>query len=196
MANDPYKVLGIDPSATDEEVKKAYRELARKYHPDNYANTPLSELAGEKMKEVNEAYDTIQKMRKNASEAGGTGSSYQGSTAFYDIRTCINARNFYEADIRLNSVPAGDRGAEWYYLKGVVFAARGWYFEASKHFDTACRMDPMNEEYRGAADNIRNYTSTTRRTSANEDAICNVCSTLVCADCLCECCGGDLISCC
>ena len=49
MANDPYKVLGIDPSATDEEVKKAYRELARKYHPDNYANTPLSELAGEKI---------------------------------------------------------------------------------------------------------------------------------------------------
>ena len=46
MANDPYKVLGIDRNATDEEVKKAYRELARKYHPDNYANTPLSDLAG------------------------------------------------------------------------------------------------------------------------------------------------------
>ena len=196
MANDPYKVLGVDPSATDEEVKKAYRELARKYHPDNYVNTPLAELAGEKMKEVNEAYDTIQKMRKSASEAGSSGSSYDGSSSFYDIRSCINARNYYEADIRLNSVPAGERNAEWYYLKGVVFAARGWYFEASKHFDTACRMDPMNAEYRGAAENIRNYTSTTRRSSANEDAVCNICSTLVCADCCCECCGGDLISCC
>ena len=65
MAKDPYKVLGIDRNASDEEVKKAYRELARKYHPDNYANTPLSELADEKMKEINEAYETIQKMRKS-----------------------------------------------------------------------------------------------------------------------------------
>jgi len=50
--NDPYEVLGIQPSATDEEVKNAYRELARKYHPDNYANNPLSELAQEKMQEI------------------------------------------------------------------------------------------------------------------------------------------------
>ena len=77
MANDPYKVLGIDPSATDEEVKKAYRELARKYHPDNYANTPLSELAGEKMKEVNEAYTLLIK-NKGQYQQGGYGSSSGG----------------------------------------------------------------------------------------------------------------------
>ena len=57
--NDPYKVLEISPEATDEEVKTAYREMARKYHPDNYANNPLSDLAQEKMQEINEAYDTI-----------------------------------------------------------------------------------------------------------------------------------------
>ena len=55
---DPYTVLGVSPSATDEAVKKAYRELARKYHPDNYQNNPLADLAEEKMKEINEAYDT------------------------------------------------------------------------------------------------------------------------------------------
>ncbi len=199
MSNDPYKVLGIERDATDDEVKKAYRELARKYHPDNYANTPLSDLAGEKMKEINEAYETIQKMRKNASESAngqGSGGSYQGSSNFYDIRSCITARNYYEADIRLNSVPAGERNAEWYYLKGLVFAARGWYFEASKHFDAACRMEPMNEEYRAAAENIRNYTSTTRRAASDEGVLCNVCSGLVLADCCCECCGGDLVPCC
>ena len=53
---DPYSVLGVDQNASDEEIKKAYRELARKYHPDNYQNNPLADLAEEKMKEINEAY--------------------------------------------------------------------------------------------------------------------------------------------
>ena len=61
--NDPYSVLGITPEATDEEVKQAYRTLARKYHPDNYQNNPLADLAEEKMKEINEAYEAITKMR-------------------------------------------------------------------------------------------------------------------------------------
>ena len=52
--SDPYKVLGVSPNATDEEIKAAYRELARKYHPDNYVNNPLGDLAAEKMKEINE----------------------------------------------------------------------------------------------------------------------------------------------
>ena len=72
---DPYAVLGISPQATDAEVKAAYREMARKYHPDNYADNPLSDLAQEKMQEINEAYDTIIRMRQQGGNAGGGAAS-------------------------------------------------------------------------------------------------------------------------
>ena len=72
---DPYEVLGVSPDAGDDEVKKAYRELARKYHPDNYVNNPLADLAEEKMKEINEAYDAITKSRTGGSGPYGGGSS-------------------------------------------------------------------------------------------------------------------------
>ncbi|MEI3141727.1 MAG: DnaJ domain-containing protein [Oscillospiraceae bacterium] len=67
---DPYQVLGVPSTATDEEVKKAYRNLAKKYHPDNYHDDPLADLAQEKMKEINEAYEEIQNQRKRG--ASGT----------------------------------------------------------------------------------------------------------------------------
>ena len=83
---DPYKVLGVSPNATDDEVKDAYRRLARKYHPDNYVNNPLSDLATEKMKEINEAYDEIQRQRKSGGSGYGQqsyGGGYQQSYGGY-----------------------------------------------------------------------------------------------------------------
>lgn len=85
---DPYKVLGVTPQTSDDDVKRAYRELARKYHPDNYVNNPLADLAEQRMKEINEAYDLIMDERagRGSAQSGGAGrrqgSSYGGQTGY------------------------------------------------------------------------------------------------------------------
>lgn len=210
---DPYKVLGVSRDAADDDIKKAYRNLARKYHPDNYAGSDLADLAGEKMKEINEAYDTIQKERANKGNAGSsqggyrysgsTGSSYAGSGSgaaptLNRIRVLINSGRFSEAGILLDSIPAGERGAEWNYLKGCTLLQRGWYHDAQKYFEIACYMDPANAEYQAALQNMRTSAGQYGKTysSVGGCSTCDMCSGLICADCLCECCGGDLLRCC
>lgn len=197
----PYEILGVSRNATEEEIKKAYRELARKYHPDNYVGSPLADLASEKMKEINDAYDTVMKnihKRSGSAETenatGDYHTSEERSSVYIEIRNLINQRNFYEADIRLNSIPTEGRNAEWNYLKGCVLMARGWYFEASKCFAAACRLDPENEEYKNAYNSINN--SSQELGHNDSDTFCALCQTLMCADCCCEMCGGDLIRCC
>jgi len=205
--NDPYKVLGVSRTATDDEIKKAYRELARKYHPDNYVGNPLADLVEEKMKEVNEAYDTIQKERAEGGSAGtgaadpGAYSSGSGTWGDYTrVRELINARQYAEAELILDAVGSASRNAEWNFLKGCVLIQRGWYYDAQKYLETACYLEPGNAEYRAALDRIRQSTSgfgSGYRTARNVNSSpCDICTGLICADCLCECCGGDLISCC
>ena len=200
---DPYKVLGVAREASDEEIKKAYRELARKYHPDNYVDNPLADLVEEKMKEINEAYDQIQKERA----AGSSGSSYSGqgySSASHSdytrVRELINDRRYSDAELILDAVSVSNRNAEWNFLKGCVLIQRGWYYDAQKYLETACYLEPTNGEYRAALDRIRQNTASYgggyRTANGGGTSACDICSSLICADCLCECCGGDLISCC
>ena len=200
---DPYKVLGVSPTATDDEIKQAYRELVRKYHPDKYANTDLAEMATEKMKEVNAAYEEIQKMRQGGSSSGGYNSgnnSYNGGYNYSNIRRNINTGNIGAAEAELNSINAGDRGAEWNYLMGCVLIKKGYYVDAQRMINTACNMDPTNSEYRAALDRLnmqaRGYGGGYQTSRASGCSGCDVCSTLLCADCCCECMGGDLIACC
>ena len=203
MRKDPYKVLGVDKNATDEEIKSAYRDLAKKFHPDNYVGSPLADLASEKMKEINEAYDKITNMRRqeresqSSDEYSGGESSFGQESGFSDIRRLIDERNFYEADVLLNNVAPSERNAEWYYLKGLVFAARGWYFEASKNCSEAADRDPDSPEYKQAGEKMKEAAGGYRREGEGGGCgVCDVCSTLLCMDCMCEACGGDFIRCC
>ncbi len=192
--NDPYKVLGISPDASDDQVKAAYREMARKYHPDQYGDNPLSDLAQEKMQEINEAYDAIVKMRKEGGQ-----NHYNRNGRYADIRRMITEGRIEDADTLLGGIPAVTRDAEWHFLKGSVLYKRGWLEDAYQHFSTACRMDPTNAEYRAAFNQMSRGRQTGTYTNAptvGGCSTCDVCNSLICADCCCECMGGDLISCC
>lgn len=204
---DPYKVLGITKDATDIEVKNAYRALARKYHPDNYdASNPLADLASEKMKEINEAYDEIMNMRRKGSSSNGAGgNSSQYRTEFNTVRDLINRRRMKEAENTLARMPAAARGAEWHYLESLVLMHRGFVNDAMRELEIACSMDPDNMEYQKAKQMFNQTANGYGRTYYGSGGTyqrgggcdsCDVCSGLICADCCCECMGGDLISCC
>lgn len=213
----PYEVLGIKQGASEDEIKKAYRELVKRYHPDQFRDNPLSALAEDKLKEINEAYDYL---IKNSGSSGGykggytsddsySNNSYSGE--FQQVRAYVNSGNLIEAERILDRVAV--KSAEWHYLKGVIFLRKGWYSEGYIYLKRAVDMEPDNFEYRDALNKV-NYSNTTytsrpytsgyrnygggyrnQRGYGSPD-FCTMCSWLWCTDTCCECFGSDLISCC
>lgn len=214
--NDPYQVLGVSESATDAEVKKAYLALARKYHPDNYHDNPLADLAQEKMKEINAAYEQINKMRgssRGGSSAGQSGSGtyggysgggygygygyggtaqQSGSSVLQQVRIAINTGDLSRAEALLANY--SDHNAEWNFLRGAVCYRRGWLDEARRYYQTAVQMDPGNREYRQALE----FMDSAGRSAYSPDGtfgteLCgsgSLCQQLCCTYLLCNGCGA------
>lgn len=162
----PYQVLGISPTASDEEIKKAYRNLSRKYHPDANVNNPNRAQAEEKFKEVQQAYDQIMKEKQqgegygygsgggfygNSSYGTGSRTSYQNegeSTRMQAAANYIRSGHYAEALNVLNDIPFGERRARWYYYSARANQGAGNNIRAQEHAKRAVEMEPSNMEYR------------------------------------------------
>lgn len=166
----PYEVLGVSENADEETVKKAYKDLVKKYHPDKYVNNPLADLAAEKMKEINKAYDMITK-GKTQNQTGSAnsygnrygntyGNPYSGygtyqnaQPTFSMVRQLIQMNRPQQALAVLRSLP---KTAEWYYLSGLASIKCGRYNEGLSYMEKAIQMEPNNAEYRDTLNSIRN----------------------------------------
>lgn len=210
----PYEVLGISENASEEEIKKAYREQVKKYHPDQYQDNPLSKLAEDKLREVNEAYEYLTGKGQTAKASNGwsgrsgyaggqsgssAGGQNYGDGSFRQVRMYINSGNIAAAEALLESIQ--DKNAEWFYLRGLIFMKKGWYNEAIMNIKQACNMDPSNYEYRDALNRMNSNNNMYRGNAYNRGygagpSFCDMCMCAWCTDSMCECCGGDLIGCC
>lgn len=203
----PYKVLGISEYATPEEIRAAYLSLVKKYHPDKYTDNPLKELAGEKLKEINQAYEMLTKKQGGTTSAGrpyGGNSSHAGRTydsrgsnasqkgyngpnrtAFVRARSFINQNNLGAAAAVLDAI--SEKNAEWYFLYGIIYLRQGWYEKARSCIARAYELAPDNTEYRNAylsLQNAANPYGRTRSASGGSGSLCDFCSTML----LCNCC--------
>jgi molecular chaperone DnaJ len=208
---DPYQILGVDRNATDEEIKRAYRKLAKQYHPD--AN-PGDEYAAKKMQEINDAYDRIKNPEKNQGPGGGSqgynpygqgygsygygpfGGYYQQQRQSYNQKYADShlqaAYNYilyrrYREALNVLAQFEGVKGAEWYYLSALANQGVGNQVTALEHMRKAVSMDPGNQEYLNALDRMEHGGDAYRRQAGNFqgfDLKMNPCTSL----CLCYLC--------
>ena len=208
MQKDPYVVLGVARDATQDQIERAYIELRDRYQSERFAEGAAGAHAARMLAEIEDAYNACMEDRLRDVHVSGGGGSYG------DILQAIKENRLERAQEMLDGIEHSD--AEWHYYQAAIYHKRNWNVESQKQLDIALTLDPSNEKYLKAKDNLRRVLETgaqqqggsqTRAgysrpddgassTERNANACCNTCSTLICCDCCCECMGGDLIPCC
>ena len=208
MIDDPYKVLGVSPDASDEEIKRAYRRLAKEYHPDR---NPGDEAAAKKMQQINAAYEQIKNPEKAQPNAGGYGydpfgGSYQrtysnesqGDAYQRSAYNYIRYRRYREALNVLQNCK--ERDARWYYLSALANNGLGNQVTALEHIRRAVSMEPDNQEYLWTLEQIEHGGAAYRQRTGDFQGFSfggDLCSNLcLCWLCNLFCCGGRGMFCC
>ena len=191
MLEDPYKVLGISRDASDDEIKQAYRRLAKQYHPDR---NPGDAEAAKKIQQINAAYEKIKNPGSTQSDpfTGGytsenTGDQYQQAAMQY-----IRFRRYQEALNALQNAP--QRNARWYYLSALANDGLGNQVTALEHMKRAVSMEPDNLEYLFALNRLeyggtayREQAGTYRGFTMRGDPCTNLCLCWLCQIFCCRC---------
>ncbi len=207
MHKDPFVVLGVGRDATQAEVKDAYEKLREEYRMAIHVEGDDGKKAAKKLSEVEDAY-------REAIDILSDGSDVRG--VYTHVVHLLNQNDVNEAQAAIDKI--SERDAEWHYYQAAVYHAKGWNYEAKAQLDMAINMDPENKKYKETMERLqshdagsfggnqgqpdgqrrRSYESfdEAQRRRATSDSAADFCMSLICADCLCECMGGDLIPCC
>ena len=200
----PYEVLGVSRNASIDEIKKAYKELSRKYHPDSYVGNPLSSLAEEKFKQVQESYDAIMKEKNgdfNYTDNYNNSGYYNGESGeMAEVYNLLGRRAYSQALSLLDSMP--NRNAKWYYYSAIAQVGLGNNLRGMEYARMAVSMEPNNIEYQNLVNRLSfqgnrygEVRNVYRGGRSGFDDASDLCCKLWLADSLCECMGGDLCSC-
>ena len=200
----PYEVLGVSRNASIDEIKRAYKELSRKYHPDSYVGNPLSSLAEEKFKQVQEAYDAIMKEKNgdfNYTDYYNNNGYYNGESGeMAEVYNLLGRRAYSQALSLLDSMP--NRNAKWYYYSAIAQVGLGNNLRGMEYARMAVSMEPNNIEYQNLVNRLSfqgnrygEVRNVYRGGRSGFDDASDLCCKLWLADSLCECMGGDLCSC-
>lgn len=213
MPTNPFVILGVDKNATQSEILEAYKQKRAYYQAHVFDEGESGAQAASMLNQLDDAYQQAMEMAGESATVTG-----EGESAYEQVKQAIRSKDIETAQKLLDDMSY--RGAEWHYYQSVVFYEKNWLNDTKKQLEIALQMDPQNEKYQRALDNLKkkidgsrpydkegsqgvyNADSTqtdrtyTQRDGAVADGICSACQALWCADCCCECMGGDLIRCC
>jgi len=186
----PYEVLGVSPDASDDDIKAAHRELTQKYHSSNYATSPLSDLAQNKLKEADKAYNEIIERRADSDLEELFDIRYDmadtGRGIYPMIRTALYSGELETVERLL--VAEQNRGAEWHFLMGRLNHKKGWLDQARQHLEKAASMEPNNREYQRAMLHMKEGGTANLHGIGTQDKKGKDC----CGDCCAQCCGEGI----
>ena len=214
MPTNPFVILGIDQNASQSEILEAYRTKRAQYQEHVFDEGEAGAQAARMLEQLDNAYQQAMESAQEASTVTG-----EGESAFEAVKQAIRNKDVETAQRELDKMST--RGAEWHYYQSIVFYEKNWLNDSKKQLELAIEMDSSNPKYSRALENLKkkidgsrpydkegskgvygkNDTAHTSRTYSQRDSdvvdgMCSACQALWCADCCCECMGGDLIRCC